>query len=118
MPKKLTETDKFFIEKNPEMSIEELQKVIKGVRRVDIEDFRETLFPATSPNDTPEQQTTRLRASQARAGTLMVRNREKGITMMTEAASEISDINRPIRLADSAEKKKGKLNDVIHRPLD
>ena len=74
----LTTIEKFYIEANEEMSVEEIAGVMrKSVTTEDVQKYRDSLPPAATKTNT--------------AGDAMAIDSDKGVAVMTQNAAEISD---------------------------
>lgn len=77
------------------LTLENLVAKLPGVDLNEIQDFVSKLYIAPTPTDDPSKRQTQM-ASLPPAGKFMGRDPERGIAIMTEAASEISDARRTV----------------------
>lgn len=125
MARKLTTIEKCYIENNRNLSINEITKEMPGVGPKTIKAYIESLPPVIAEvktddkgksilqNKTEEEQKAIVNDTDAhRAGNLMARR--DGIVIMTEAAAELSDARRKLRVPQDP-KLQAKNADRIHR---
>lgn len=97
--KTLNDVEKFFIENNAALTVEEcvakLNNVEEGVVREYFASNRKKEFPAMKPEQTMEERRKELESSGFNAGSIFAQNRhESGAVVMTEAAGELSDLSK------------------------
>lgn len=95
--RKLSKAEQEYILKNYEnMSAEEMCSDMHGIGTKTVQDFiDENVLPEVNPSDTAEERHEKIRnAKKITAGKLMGRDPERGIAVMTSAASEVSDSRR------------------------
>lgn len=118
----LSKIEKFYIEKNADLPInqiaEDLDRHVGTVRkhllaRKTVEK-KATVEKSTEIETKVEDDKQTVETKQGiTVGDVMIRNKKYGVSIMTQAASEISDATRQSRKVQSRN-----MEGVIHRPLD
>lgn len=129
MPRQLTDVEKFYIENNRDKPAGELAKKLEGVGARTVQKYIDALpepepvqekqeaSDIKLPKDADERAKLGLRAGQAIVTSRTDKRSPKGVTIMTEAASQIADENKKAVEAHSAQQMARKNSTRIHRPL-
>lgn len=109
MKRKLSKAEEEYIRNNHDkMTPEELCSDMHGVGVSTVQSFIETsVVPASTKDETQAERHSKINETGLKAGNLMGRDPERGIVVMTEGASELSDARRVVRVpsADSSARK-------------
>jgi len=125
MPRQLTKVEKFFIEKNRNLSAEELAADFDGIGPKTVQQFLDELPPSEEPpevpeeppNQTPKERQADLAPLGLKAGDHMARDPEAGYTAMTKEAAEIAEANNPVVESRGKAAVEERNKTRIHRPL-
>lgn len=111
---KLSKIEKYYIEGNTDLPVEEvaaeLDRSVNAVQK-----HMDTISIEADPEPTQEQPSTKTDRDETQMFKVMGRHEragEKVATVMTKAASELSDATRPKRIMTK------KLQEAIHKPFD
>lgn len=118
MPRHLSEIEKKYIQEHYlDQEAEEIAVQIKGVGPITVQQFIDTLPPRPEPNETPDERHRKLQGSTIPSSRLMGRDPARGIAVMTEAASELSDARDVVGVPGISKERREKMKDKIHRPF-
>jgi alanyl-tRNA synthetase len=81
----------------------------------DVEELEEQLAEETE--DPAEKRREKLRQTKLTSGKLMAKDIKKGVTVMTEQASEMADARLDHQVAEATERQKEKAKQFIHKPF-
>ncbi len=109
MKRKLSKAEEEYIRNHHEnMTADELCSDMHGVGAATVQSFIETnVVPVSTKNESQEERHAKMNDTGLKAGDLMGRDPERGVVVMTEGASELSDARRVVRVpsADASARK-------------
>ena len=99
-PRKLSQAEKEFISKyHTTMTVEDMCADMPGIGPQTVQEFLDTeVLPEATPEETTQARHEKLRNTGLTAGKLMGRDPERGIVVMTPAASEMADAKRVVNV--------------------
>ena len=116
--RELTEIEKFYIQNNHEMSNDEICKNMEGIGPKTIEKYRKSIENVEQKRDhitTAKDKNIEELAAMPEAGNFIAKN--KGASIMTQQASEITDARRVVKGNKmTAEQYEASKKNKIHKP--
>jgi hypothetical protein len=118
MPRALSEVEQQYIEENhTAQTAEEMAKDMKGVSTKTVQAYVDTLPPPAKIGETHEERQRALQSTKVGVGRLMGRDPDRGVTVMTEAASELADARKVVAVTRASENQRKRARGMIHRPF-
>jgi len=118
MPRELSDIEKKYIEENYlSESAKSIAGKIKGIGEITVQAYIDELPPPVNSEESAQERQRRLQMTKVSGSRLMGRDKDRGITVMTEAASELIDARRTVALPKPSKEMKKKHSDKIHRPF-
>jgi hypothetical protein len=119
MRRALSEAEKVYIMDNyQDEDVQDMANKMHGVGTKTIQKYVDELPPTPVQGETTQERQRKLQSTKVSGSKLMGRDKEKGVTVMTEAASELIDARKVLATPEKSDAQKKAMKDKIHRPFE